>query len=112
MKIYVAEGRTIDHAPAAQRLSGAGTLIGVVGNGLIGVAKDDTAASASGVFYIEGVFTLPKLSTDVVTQGAALYWDNTNLRLTLTSASNTLAGRAYAAAGNGVTSVAIKINQP
>ena len=110
MKLFIAEGRTIDHAPAAQRLSGAGTLIGSVGNGIIGVAKDDTAANATGVFYIAGVCELPKLSTDVVTQGALLYWDNTNLRLTLTSASNTVAGRAYAAAGNGVTTVQIILN--
>lgn len=107
MKNAIAEGRTIDHSPAAQRLAGAGTLIGAVGNGMLGVAASDTAASTQGVFYIEGVFELPKLTTDVVTQGAALYWDNTNLRLTLTSASNTLVGRAYAAAGNGVTTAQI-----
>lgn len=112
MKVYVAEGRTIDHAPSAQRLAGAATLIGVVGNGIIGVAVDDTANGVSGAFYIEGVFDLPKLSTDVVTQGAQLYWDNTNLRFTLTSAGNTKGGVAMAAAGNGVTTVRVKINRP
>lgn len=110
MKTAYSQGLTIDHTPAAQRLAGAGTLIGVVGNGMIGVAINDVAASTEGVFAIQGVHTLPKLTTDVVTQGALLYWDNTNLRLTLTSAGNTLAGRAFAAAGNGVTTVACKIN--
>lgn len=106
MKIAYSEGLTIDHAPAAQRLAGAGTLIGL----LIGVAVNDVAASAVGVFRTQGVFTLPKLTTDVVTQGAQLYWDNTNLRVTLVSAGNTACGKAWEAAGNGVTSVALKIN--
>lgn len=111
MKNLVAEGKTIEHTPAAARAAGAGTLIGVVGNGRIGVAVSDVAISTPGVFAIKGVYTLPKLSTDVVTQGAILYWDNTNLRLTLTSASNTVAGWAYAAAGSGVATVACVINE-
>jgi alpha-L-fucosidase 2 len=36
MKNLVAEGKTIDHTPAAARAAGAATLIGVVGNGRIG----------------------------------------------------------------------------
>lgn len=106
MKIAVSEGLTIDHAPTAARASGAATLIGT----RIGVAVNDVAANATGVFRMKGVFTLPKLSTDVVTQGALLYWDNTNLRLTLTSAGNTLAGYAFAASGNGVATVDCAIN--
>lgn len=106
MKNAVSMGLTIDHAPAAQRLAGAMTLIGV----RVGVAVNDVAATVSGVFYVQGVFEIPKLSTDVVAQGAALYWDNTNLRLTTTSSGNTLAGYAFAAAGNGVATVQIAIN--
>jgi predicted RecA/RadA family phage recombinase len=106
MKNAVAEGLTIDHTPSAQRLAGACTLIGA----MVGVAVADVAASTSGVFRIKGVFNLPKLSTDVVAQGVQLYWDNTNLRWTLTSAGNTAAGKAYAAAGNGVATVDVIIN--
>jgi predicted RecA/RadA family phage recombinase len=106
MKNAVSMGLTIDHAPSAQRLAGAMTLIGA----RVGVAVNDVAATTVGVFAIEGVYTIPKLSTDVVAQGALLYWDNTNLRLTTTSAGNTLAGSAFAAAGNGDTTVQIKIN--
>jgi predicted RecA/RadA family phage recombinase len=107
MKNFVAPGQTIQHTPAAARAAGAATLIGT----RIGVAMSDVAISTEGTFAIKGVYTLPKLSTDVVTQGAALYWDNTNLRLTLTSAGNTICGWAYEAAGNGVTSVACVINE-
>lgn len=106
MKTGIVEGLTIEHAPAAARASDAATLIGT----RLGVAVADVAANQVGVFRIEGVFELPKLSTDVVAQGALLYWDNTNLRLTTTASGNTLAGFAYAAAGSGVATVQIKIN--
>ena len=107
MKNFVSQGLTIDHAPAANRASGAGTLIGAK----IGVALADVLATVVGPFAIDGVYDLPKLSTDVVTQGALLYWDNTNLRLTVTSAGNTLAGYAFAAAGNGVLTVPLVLNR-
>lgn len=107
MKNFVSQGLTIDHTPAATRLAGAGTLIGTK----IGVALNDTPLNTQGAFAIDGVFTLPKLGTDVVAQGAALYWDNTNLRLTVTSAGNTYAGYAFAAAGNGVTTVDLVLNR-
>ena len=107
MKNFISQGLTIDHTPAAARLSGAGTLIGTK----VGVAINDTSISTQGPFAIDGVYELPKLSTDVVTQGAALYWDNTNLRLTLTSAGNTYAGYAFAAAGNGVTTAQVVLNR-
>jgi predicted RecA/RadA family phage recombinase len=106
MKNFVTEGLTIDHAPAAARAAGAATLIGA----RIGVAANDVAISVSGVFYVKGVFTLPKLSTDTPAQGALLYWDNTNLRLTTTASGNTLAGYAYAAAGSGDATVQCAIN--
>lgn len=107
MKNAVAEGLTIDHTPAAQRLAGAGTLIGL----MVGVAVNDVSASTEGVFYIQGVFNMPKLTADVVTQGAQLYWDNTNLRWTLTSAGNTAAGKAYKAASGSVSTVDVIINR-
>jgi predicted RecA/RadA family phage recombinase len=112
MKNFIAEGLTIDHAPAAARLSGAGTLIGAVGDGMVGVAQADTPISTSRPFSIKGVFELPKLTADVVGQGVKLYWDNTNLRLTLTAAGNTSAGRAYAAASGSVSLVQIALNVP
>ena len=65
---------------------------------------------ATGAVRMLGIFTIAKLSADVVAVGALLYWDNANSRLTVTSAGNTLAGYATAAAGNGVTTVEISIN--
>jgi predicted RecA/RadA family phage recombinase len=56
------------------------------------------------------VWEIAKLSTDVVTQGALLYWDAGNSRLTTTASSHKLAGYAWAAASGTDTTVQIKIN--
>lgn len=103
---YVQEGHVIDHTASGAKSSGQVILMGT----RIGVAQVDIANAATGSVRVTGVHTIAKLSTDVVAQGAALYWDNTNSRLTTTSAGNTYAGWATAAAGNGVTTVNIKIN--
>lgn len=103
---YVMSGDVIDYVAGSAVTSGQVLLIGV----RIGVALAAIAAGATGAVRVLGIFTIAKLSTDVVAVGAALYWDNTNFRMTTTSAGNTLAGYATAAAGNGVTTVEISIN--
>ncbi len=103
---YVQPGEVIDHTPGADVVSGQILLIGA----RIAVALTAIAAGATGPVQVSGVFSVAKLSTDVVAQGALLYWDNTNSRLTTTASDNTLAGFAAAAAGNGVTVVNIKLN--
>ena len=103
---YVMSGDVIDYVAGSAISSGQVLLVGV----RVGVALADIANGATGAVAMEGVFTIAKLSTDVVAQGAALYWDNTNSRLTTTASGNTLAGYAFKAAGNGVTTVDISIN--
>lgn len=103
---YVMSGEVIDYVAGSAITSGQVLLIGV----RIGVALAPIASGATGAVRVKGIFTIAKLSTDVVAQGAALYWDNTNSRLTTTASGNTLAGYASAAAGNGVTTVEININ--
>lgn len=76
----------------------------------VAVALADIAVGESGTVAARGVFTLPKLGTDVVAQGALLYWDATNKRLTTTASGNTLAGYAAAPAGNGAVTVALALN--
>ena len=76
----------------------------------IGVALADIANNATGSVQIANVFTLPKLGTDTMAQGALVYWDNTNKRLTTTASGNTLAGKAFSAAGSGVTTVQVRLN--
>ena len=105
---YVQAGKVLDYTNAGgdNIASGDGVLIGAK----LGVALTTIAAGTTGSVQICGVFALPKLSTDNMTQGAAVYWDNANKRLTLTSDGNTLAGVAAAAAAATTTSVNVLLN--
>lgn len=103
---YIMSGEVIDYVAGSAISSGQILLIGL----RIGVALTSIANGATGAAQVKGIFTIAKLSTDVVAQGELLYWDNTNSRLTTTSAGNTLAGYATKAAGNGVTTVEINLN--
>lgn len=107
-KNYVQEGDVIDYANASGSTITSGTVV-LIG-ARIGVALADIANGSTGSVQVEDVFTVAKLSTDNMTAGALLYWDNTNKRLTTTASGNTLAGFAVAAAGSGATTVNIKIN--
>ncbi len=103
---YIQDGNHINHTPGSAVTSGQVVLVGTK----IGVAIADIAANDTGALRVVGVFSLTKLSTDNVTKGAALYWDNANSRLTTTASGNTYAGWATEAAGSGVATVNIKIN--
>jgi predicted RecA/RadA family phage recombinase len=103
---FKASGQIMDYVAGSAVLSGAVLVIGTK----IGVALADIAAGATGSVQMAGVFEIAKLGTDVVAQGALLYWDVGNSRLTTTVAANVLAGHAYAAAGNGPVLVQIVLN--
>jgi len=103
---FVAPGEHFDFTATAAVASGDVVLM----TDTIGIATRALAIGETGPVVTENVFTVSKLSTDAITKGQKVYWDNTNKRMTLTSAGNTLAGRAYAAAGAGTTSVPVKIN--
>lgn len=103
---FVQPGEVIDYTAGANIASGQVVLMGA----RIGVALKAIANGETGPMQVTGVFNIAKLSTDNMAQGALLYWDNTNSRLTTTASANTLAGFAAAAAGASTTSVNIKIN--
>jgi len=103
---YVMSGEVIDYAAGSNITSGQVVVVGA----RVGVALASIASGATGAVRVKGIFTLAKLSTDVVAQGALLYWDNANTRLTVTAGGNTLAGYASVAAGNGVATVDINLN--
>jgi len=105
-KNYIQEGNVLPHLAAAVIASGAVVLMGK----RIGIAVGDMAIGETGSVSMEGVFTVAKLSTDVVGQGDLLYWDAANSRMTTTAGALTLAGYAAAPAGSGVTTVEININ--
>lgn len=103
---FIQDGDVLNHTAAAALISGQALLLGV----RLGVALTDAAIGDTIAVAVKGVFDLPKLSTDNVAQGAALYWDDTNKRLTVTATANTLAGYAAAASGAGVATVNISLN--
>lgn len=105
---YKQPGEVIDLVAGANLASGDLVLIGTK----VGVALVTIANGATGSASVVGVHEVPKLSTDVVTQGAALYLDAANKRLTVDTAvgANKYAGYAFAAAGAGATTVLVKLN--
>lgn len=103
MNNYIQAGDNLTVTAPAAKSAGDGVKVGQI----FGVAVCDAASGASVEIARKGVYTLPKLSTDVITAGDLLYWDNTNSRLTKTSAVGLLlVGVAAEAAGNGVATIA------
>lgn len=106
MKNFIQVGDVLDHTPVAAVASGAVVVIGV----RVGIAVANIAAGETGALRVKGVVELAKLGTDTPAQGALLYWDATNSRLTTTASGNVLAGYAAKAAGSGVSTVWLHLN--
>lgn len=81
-------------------------LIGV----RLGVALVDIADGKSGSVAVEGVYSIAKNASLVISQGDALYWDAGDDNLNKTPTDNTLAGYAFDAAAETATTVNIKLN--
>lgn len=106
MNNSVGSGNPINLTLAGTVAAGSGVLVGSI----FGVTTIDGVSGDSVPAHTVGEFELPKLTTDNVTQGLLLYWDNTNKRLTITSTSNTLVGTAAKAAGTTATKVVAYIS--
>lgn len=90
MTNFVQGGDEITATAPYDRNSGEGALIG----SMFGVAGMDVASGASGEWATEGVFDLAR-ETGVGTawtEGARIYWDDANRRVTKTSTNNVLIG--------------------
>lgn len=68
---YIQPGSVIEHTASADISSGD---VVVIGN-IIGVALVDIANGSTGSVAIEGVFTVPKVSGAVISQGESLTYD-------------------------------------
>jgi predicted RecA/RadA family phage recombinase len=106
MKNFIQKGLTLSLLAAAAVQAGEAVLVGK----LFGVAVANVAAGATGEFQTEGVFELPALAADVAAQGAILYWDAVNKRLTITAAGNTRVGVAVVAKAGGAATATIKLD--
>lgn len=109
MKNYVQPGDTVTVTAPYALQPGDGALVGV----LFGVACGAYANGAvDAELRTEGVFDLTALSTDTASGTAfvAAYWDNTNKRITVSSAGNTKVGVIVAAKANGATTARVRLN--
>lgn len=105
MKNYVQEGSIIAVTAAADISSGDPVLVG----NLFGVATADADSGATVQIATRGVFTLPKKSTDTIDQGQVVYFNDTD-KITETATSSYRVGVATAAAGNGATTVKVRLD--
>lgn len=107
MKNYVQPGDVLDLTVPYAVSSGDGVLVGSI----FGVATADALISTEVPVAVRGVFDVTCLGTDTPAQGALLYWDDTNKRLTTTASGNTLVGKAVVAKSSGPTVVRIKLDE-
>jgi predicted RecA/RadA family phage recombinase len=89
--------------------SGAGVLVGFI----FGIVQIDVTSGQDMPVAVRGVWSINKLSTDAFAEGAKVYWDDTNKRVTATSSSNTYIGRACTQGGviSGSTVVNVLLNE-
>lgn len=101
---------TWTNATGAAVVSGQVVVVGAT----LGVALVDIAIGASGSVRVEGVFSVPKVTTAVIAQGARLLWDVSAGKFdvaTATPATGDVSGEsamAWEAAGNGATTLKVK----
>ncbi|GGE18756.1 hypothetical protein GCM10011360_04400 [Primorskyibacter flagellatus] len=108
MKTYVQPGDRINVTAAAAASAGDGVLIGTH---LFGVAFGDAGIGDTLVLATTGVFTLPKVSTDVFVVGAPVYFDAAAGVVTTDddTSANPQVGIAVTAAGNPSSSVNVRL---
>ncbi|WCT73934.1 DUF2190 family protein [Sphingomonas naphthae] len=104
MKNFVQQGDNLDLVAPRNLTSGAAFLVGSI----FAVASVDAVSGAALAGVTRGVFDLPK-AAGAVTQGAKLYWDNTNFVVTTTASGNTLIGVATQAAASGDATARVKL---
>ncbi len=107
---YVDPGTMIDYTPSSAVAEGDVVVFsGATAGKIIGVATHAIAANVLGQMAIAGIFKLAAKSTDTFAIGEKLYWDATNLYVTVTSSSNTLIGNATEAKASGTTTCKVRL---
>lgn len=107
MKNYIQEGRMITlAAPTGGVTSGDGVVIGA----LFGVASKTAAEGETVTIATEGVFDLPKLASAVIAAGDAVAWDDTAKEINVPATGRYPIGIAIEAAGNGASTVRVRLD--
>ena len=106
MKNFIQHGEVVTVAAPATVASGDVVVV----DSLFGIANTDAASGAPVTLCTEGVYALPKATTDVIAVGAKVYFDDAAGLVTTTATDNTLIGVALSAAGNPSASVNVRLN--
>lgn len=106
MKNFIQPGDSLELTAPYDVASGAGVLVGKI----FGVAGGDAVSGDAVRVKCNGVFEMAKTSAQAWTQGADIYWDNTNKVCTTAASGNTLVGKATAVAANPSDTGLVKLN--
>lgn len=107
MKNLIQKGDVITvAAPAGGIASGEGLIVGSI----FGIAAYSSAEGDPVELGTTGVYQLPKASAAVLTVGARVAWDNTAKNINVPGSGRFPVGIATEAAGNGITSVAVRLD--
>jgi len=107
MKNYLQNGHIVRvTTPAGGIASGDALIVGSI----FGIAAYSSAEGDPVELSTTGVFQLPKASAAVLTVGARVAWDNSAKEVTTPAAGRFPIGTAVEAAGNGVISVAVRLD--
>lgn len=104
MRNFVQPGDNLTVTAAAT--SGDGVKLG----NLFGIASSDAAIGDPLVIVTTGVFDMPKVSTDDLALGDAIYWKTADSAVTSTASGNTKIGVVVSAVGNPYKSVRVRLN--
>jgi len=89
--------------------------VDVIGTALIGVAGNDGVSGDVIPYAVKGVYYLPKVTGAVIAQGEQVLWDvsagNVDDDAATPATGDFLCGFAVEAAGSGVLTIAVDINQ-
>ncbi len=107
MQNFIQNGHVITvPTPTGGIASGEGMIVGSI----FGVAAYSAAEGDPLELATTGVYKLPKATAAVLTVGARVAWDNTAKNINVPGAGRFPVGIATEAAGNGITSVAVRLD--
>lgn len=106
MRNFVQPGENITVTAEAAASTGDGVKLG----SLFGIASGDAEIGDPLVLVTAGVFEMPKVSTDELAVGDAVYFRTSDGAVSSTASGNTKIGIAVTEAGNPSASVHVRLN--
>lgn len=102
---YIQPGDTITVTAGGAASSGDGLLVGDT----FGICSYDVVSGGTVELVTRGVFTMPK-AAGALSQGDAVYWDDTAKNVTATTSGNTKIGVVIEDVTSGGTTAPVRLN--